>query len=293
MLFAICIFLPQGLYAQNPSPKPGVKPEVTDWQLVRQKVFPHYRVEILQRWAKGKFPRIESQKARIVPLQGGTVTEITGTWLTPDPKDFLKDWQPGRPLDITGDGLEDLFLRVSSGGVHCCYRYVIFSLEPVLKRLADLEMRDCGDSIQLKDLNGDGKPEILSCDAKFVYLGDLPYDQSPFPPAVYSLGATGYERADKNFPQIYSEDIQKQQQALAQGSTPFVVLQIVTDYFLLGDEKKGWEEFEKLYQGTDKDKIRLQLTERLQGKIPEPEIVIPAPKSPETAPSPGFPPGGN
>lgn len=261
------------------------KPELTSWKLVRQKDFPNYKVEIYQRWAMGKFPRIDGMKAKIIPKAGGPATEFFGTWLTPDPRDFVVDWD-GKPLDMNGDGLEDLVLRSSTGGVHCCYSYTVFSLGKELKKIGEIDMQDCGEKIRLHDLSGNGRPEILACDAGYTYLGDLPFSDSPFPPAIYALGPNGYELVDKNFPLVYQQDILNQRAVLAKGYRPAAVLQIVTDYFLMGNETKGWEEFNKLYQGKDKEKIKLQLLQKLGLSLPTPETAPANPAAPSASSGP-------
>jgi hypothetical protein len=247
--------------------------------VVRSKDFPKYKVEIQERWQMGKYPRVDAMKARIVPKDGSPVTELTGTWLTPDPREFAADWKEGQVLDMTGDGVEDLMLRISSGGAHCCYSYVVFSLAKELKRIGEVELQDCGEKIRLYDLDGNNKPEILTCDARFIYLGNLPYSESPFSPAIYTLGLNGYERADKAFKQVYQADIDRQRQTLAGGYRPAAALQIVTDYLLIGEEAKAWEEFEKLYQGQDKEQVKLQLMQKM-GLAPAPAPVT----TPETLP---------
>lgn len=276
---ALLCLIPVMGHAQGESNPP--KEALTSWKVVKRKKFPNYKVEILERWTMGKFPRVDSMKARIVPINGGSVTEFNGVWLTPDPREFVADWKPANGLDMTGDGLEDLVIRNSTGGAHCCYSYAIFSLAKELQRIGHIDLQDCGEKIRLQDLNGNGKPEVISCDARFTYLGDLPYSQSPFPPAVFTLGMNGYERADKAFKQVYLADIARHRETLKKGYQPSSALQIVTDYFLMGDEKQGWEEFEKLYQGKDKEKIKLQLLQKLGLNM--------TPSEPESA-SPGGPP---
>jgi hypothetical protein len=288
-----------GLFAQPAPPpapaSPQVQPqEVTAWKVVRKKVYPYYQVELLQRWTMGKWPRIDGMKARITPVGGGPATEVEGTWMTPDPRDFAVGW-PGGVLDMNGDGVEDLVLRNSSGGVHCCYNYVIYSLAPPLKKLGDIDMQDCGEQIRLADLNGDAKPEILSCDAKFTYLGNLPYSESPFPPAVYMLVLNDYERVDRNFKQVYLDDIQRQRDALAKAYRPAAALQIVTDYFLMGDETQAWQQFNALYQGEDKEEMKLNLLKKMGLRIPQAEAAsaAPTPTTPNPVPNPTVDPSGS
>ncbi len=240
-------------------------PNVSPWKIIRQKSFPNYKVEIEQRFTLGKWPRIESTRARIIPQSGGSVTEVNAVLLTPDPKDYVRDWKGGL-LDMDGDSLEDLVLRTSTGGAHCCYTYVIYSLSKPLKKLGEIDMQDCGEKIRLADLNGDGRPEIISCDSRFVYLGNLPYSESPFPPAVWFLGPSGYERADAQFPAVLQTDIAEQQHILKQGDRTSAVLQLVVDYLLLGRPEEAWGVFEKDYQGADKEMIKEQLMQRLGQK---------------------------
>jgi predicted PurR-regulated permease PerM len=283
--------LPSLLQAQAPPPVP--QGALTSWKVVRSKEFPNYKVEIQERWQMGKYPRVDAMKARIAPKDGSPVTELTGTRLTPDPREFAADWKEGQVLDMTGDGVEDLMLRISSGGAHCCYSYVVYSMAKELKKIGEVELLDCGEKIRVYDLDGNGKPEILTCDARFTYLGNLPYSESPFSPAVYNLGLSGFERADKAFKQVYQADIDRQRQTLAASYRPAAALQIVTDYLLMGEEAKAWEEFEKLYQGQDKEQVKLQLMQRM-GLAPnpkgvpfgeEPPLGAPAPaKTPETLP---------
>jgi hypothetical protein len=176
-------------------------------------------------------------------------------------------------------------VRISSGGAHCCYSYVAYSLGKDLQKIGDFDLQDCGEKIRIYDLDGNNKPEILTCDARFIYLGNLPYSESPFPPAIYSLGPNGYERADKAFKQVFQADIERQRQTLATGYRPVAALQIVTDYLLMGEGAKAWEEFDKLYQGQDKDQIKQQLMQKMGLAPPETK-----PESqPQTETQPQFP----
>ncbi len=272
--------------AQSLPAEPAKKEEVTPWSVVKKKELSNYKIEISQRMTIAKFPRVESMKARIIPKDGGAVTEFEGTWVNPDPKSFLLSWKGGL-LDVDGDGVEDLILQNYSGGGHCCYTYTFYSLKTPLKKLGEVEMKDCGEKISLEDLNGDKVPELISCNPDFTYLGELPYSESPFPPAVYILKDGGYKRADRNFKTVFQSDIQAQRDALAKGYRHANALQIVADYLVLGDEASAWKEFEALYQGADKEVIKVELAKRTGLKAPAPE-----PK-PAISPPPGKGPSGD
>ncbi len=270
-----CLWLAPSLgRAEAPAKVPESAPssgaeQVTPYSVVKQKQFPNYKVEIQQRMTVAKYPRVESMKARIIPSGGGSVTQYTGVWLNPDPKAFVIGWEGG-PLDLDGDGFGDLLLQNYSGGVHCCYNYVIYSLAKPLKKLGDLAMKDCGEKIGLDDLNGDKKQEIISCNPDFTYLGDQPYSESPFPPAIFALKNGQYVRADREFRQVFLDDIQAQRDALAKGYRSANALQIVADYLVLGEDAQAWKEFDSLYKGSDKEKIRQQLQNRGGAKVAVP-----------------------
>jgi len=292
-IFFACLLLlsPLGVRAQAPAaPKPpesaatGGAEEVTPYTVVKQKQFPNYKVEIQQRMTKSKFPRVESMKMRIVPAGGGSVIDYTGTWVNPDPRAFVIGWEGGQ-LDLDGDGFEDVMIQNYSGGVHCCYNYVIYSLAKPAKKLGDIPMKDCGEKIGLQDLNGDKKLEIVTCNPDFTYLGDQPYSESPFPPAIYTLKDGQYQRADREFRQVFLDDIQAQREALGKGYRPANALQIVADYLMLGEEAQAWKEFDSLYQGADKEKIKQQLMSRVGVK---PAAPVPA-ASPAAKPSAALP----
>jgi len=291
-IFITCLLLlsPGFLWAESPTipkmpesaPSTGTE-QVTPYTVTKKKDFPNYKVEIEQRMTISKFPRIESMKARIIPNGGGSVTHFTGTWVNPDPKAFVIGWEGG-PLDLDGDGFEDLLLQNYTGGGHCCYTYVIYSLSKPLKKIGDLAMKDCGEKIGLEDLNGDKKSEIISCNPNFSYLGDQPYSESPFPPAIYTLKNGQYQRADKEFKQVFIDDIQSQRDALGKAYRPANALQIVTDYLVLGDETQAWKELDSLYKGADKEKIKQQL----QTRIGQKPASSPLPSANPSAAAPGI-----
>ena len=262
---------PPAAPAKAPESAPAAGAEqLTPYSVVKQKKFPNYKVEIQQRMTISKFPRVESMKVHIEPNGGGAPIDYTGTWVNPDPKAFVIGWEGGL-LDLDGDGLEDVLIQNYSAGVHCCYNYVIYSLAKPIKKLGDIAMKDCGEKIGLQDLNSDKKQEIVTCNPDFTYLGEQPYSESPFPPAIYALKGGSYRRADREFKQVFLDDIQAQREALAKGYRPANALQIVADYLVLGDESQAWKEFDTLYQGTDKEKIKQQLQSRIGGKTPAPD----------------------
>ena len=250
-----------------PEAVPAAEQPLTPWTVVQKKALQNYNVEIYQRMTVAKFPRVDSMKVKLIPKSGGNGTEYEGAWINLDPQNFLIGWKGGT-LDVDGDGVEDLILQNYSGGGHCCYNYVIYSLKVPPKKLADIAMKDCGEKISLEDLNGDKIPELLSCNPEFAYLGELPYSESPFPPAIYALKDGEYKRVDRDYKKIYQADIQAQRDSLAKAYRPANVLQIVADLLILGEEKDAWKEMDALYRGADKDVIKAEMAKRMGVKSP-------------------------
>lgn len=260
----------RSIYGQTPLP----------WELKETQELTHYKVEVFERRSMGKFPIVEAMRLRIVPKAGGSVTEYVGKWLDIDPRKFVKNWQAGQKLDINGNGVEELWVQDFSGGAHCCYQYVVFELSQPLKRLGKLKLRDCGEQIEFKDLvpgeklgglpdtKPDGKPELLTCDARFTYLGKNPFAGSPFPPAIYAWRDEELKRVDQEFPQIFQKDLKAQRELFKMQKNEDInsaatILQIVLDHLFLGETKQAWEFFDQNYTKEDKEEVRSQLKERL------------------------------
>lgn len=259
LTFLLCFGLGMpAAFGQTPAP----------WTLKQTKEMANFKVEVFERHSTGKFPIVEAMKLRIVPKAGGSVTEYTGKWLNIDPQKFIKNFAPDKNLDITGSGKPKLWVQDFSGGAHCCYQYVLFELDKSAKRLAKLKLLDCGEQIEITDLKQDGQRQLLTCDARFTYLGENSFAASPFPPAVYAFKDGAFQNVTKDFPQVLQQDLAKQQAAFktqqeADQISTATVLQIFLDQFFLGKTGSAWEFFEKHYTKSDKLAVKTQLQEKL------------------------------
>jgi hypothetical protein len=83
--------------------------------------------------------------------------------------------------DLTGDGIPDLIVSVWSGGAHCCFSIILFSLGEELKKIAEIEGYDS--SVELKDFEGDGIYELVGRDWTFAYW-ETSFANSPAPQVV-------------------------------------------------------------------------------------------------------------
>lgn len=69
--------------------------------------------------------------------------------------------------DITGDGIPELIIGVWSGGAHCCFSTIIFSLGEEFKKIAEIDGGDT--SFDFKNFEGDGIYELVGRDWTFAY----------------------------------------------------------------------------------------------------------------------------
>ncbi|MFO1519355.1 MAG: hypothetical protein U1F57_06820 [bacterium] len=275
----------QSLPASRPS-SPASQPSASvEWRVIKEKVFPFYKVQILTKDNRAMPLGIEGSRAVITNSKGKIVAEVKNLVLEPDPRETIEGWTSGTLLDLDKDGNEDLLLRGYTGGSHCCYSYQIYSLGKVLKKLGDLKLHDCGERIKLEDVNGDGAWEILTCNAAFTYFKDIPYSSSPFPPQVFGLEGGKYVNQDKKSLKVFDEDIAAERKTLQEkGYNDGDALQIVLDYLLSGREDEGWKQFDLLITSPKKESIRSDLKEKWQKYLGIPPESKPAEGGPLSAP---------
>jgi hypothetical protein len=92
-----------------------------------------------------------------------------------------KSGEPIETKDITGDGIPELIIGVWSGGAHCCFSIIIFSLGEEFKKIAEIEGGDS--SFEFRDFEGDGIYELVGRDWIFAYW-ETSFAQSPAPQIV-------------------------------------------------------------------------------------------------------------
>jgi len=79
--------------------------------------------------------------------------------------------------DIDQNGVTELVLESYSGGAHCCSTYAMYALAPKFKLIKKMPLGNS--SLSIKDINGDGKKELLMLDDLFSYFESLCYACSP------------------------------------------------------------------------------------------------------------------
>jgi hypothetical protein len=117
----------------------------------------------------------------------------------------LSDWMVTRIdcADTDNDKTPELLVTTYSGGAHCCETLRMWTLEPKAPRkILEYEAGNAG-GFELRDLDGNGRLELLLGDDSFAYFDDLAYAYSPRRfPLVACSGANGWTDCTRQFPDV-------------------------------------------------------------------------------------------
>jgi hypothetical protein len=99
-----------------------------------------------------------------------------------------------RFVEITGGGIPELYVRTYTGGMHCCSTEYYFTQDGGLRNV--LIFNGGNHCItEVKDLNGDGRPELIADSDVFAYYDDLGFMGSPI--VVLVIGWDGHRYRDQ------------------------------------------------------------------------------------------------
>jgi len=174
--------------------------------------------------------------------------------------------------DITGDGYPDVIVECYSGGAHCCFQTVVYSLgEWVQMFRAGCESNCPG---EFQDLDGDGICEFVTCDDIFAYRY-CAFSDSPLVTVILRFEpGIGYTVASQDFPALYADEITAHT-ALAEevlhgdgllgfDDTPKCgVLPLVLDYLYSGQVEQGWEALYHYYRLPDVEAFRADIEQEI------------------------------
>ncbi len=184
-------------------------------------------------------------------------------------------------FSLLGGGTQQLIIEQYSGGAHCCWRYWIYNLTPVFRRIYDSAAygaNQLGYQLNIADLNRSGQYELIQSVMSFDYF-ELPHAQSPFPPAVfqYQWRSGRYQLANRRFPDYVLRDVaehirevQGLNRRLNPGSEQFrenylaAMLQVVLKYIYAGREREAWEFYDREYRLPDKEEMRGKIRRQLR-----------------------------
>jgi hypothetical protein len=114
----------------------------------------------------------------------------------------LSDWSVTR-IDCADFGIDktpELLVTTYSGGAHCCETLRVFALGTSPRQVLEYASGDAA-GFELRDLNGDGRLELVVGDDSFAYFDDLCYSCSPSHlPLVACATDTGFQDCTVRFP---------------------------------------------------------------------------------------------
>ena len=107
--------------------------------------------------------------------------------------------------DLLGEGTSQLAYSLYSGGMHCCYTFVVLRLGNPVQELLRADLLDTP-AVTPRQLDRDGALELVARDFRLEYLGGVPFvDTSPFP-RIWAFRDGGYVDATRAFPAVLKAD---------------------------------------------------------------------------------------
>jgi hypothetical protein len=107
--------------------------------------------------------------------------------------------------DITADRIPELVVRTFDGGAHCCETLRVYALGERPRLLLVYEANNAMGA-EVRDLDGDGRRELLLGDDTFAYFDDLCYACSPASlPMVACYAGQRFEDCTRRFPDLLRE----------------------------------------------------------------------------------------
>ena len=144
--------------------------------------------------------------------------------------------------DLDGDGEPEVLLDIFTGGAHCCVDTWIYRLTGSTYTGTPAQWGDVG--YTLKDLDGDGVPELRSFDDRFAYEFTA-YAGTWFPPQIWQFRAGQLNNVTRKYPKIIRADAKRALRFYRRRSrrvdTRAVLAAYVADEYLLGHGSTGWK----------------------------------------------------
>ncbi len=164
--------------------------------------------------------------------------------------------------DLNADGFPDLVVETYSGGAHCCFGTLVFSLRLAGPALI-LHKPESNVGGTFENLDPDQVSEFVTYDNSFAYQY-CPYAAGVVVKVImaYDPVPDRYLPASPRFPEQYAEEIatneERAQSAPRElgewdGSNICAVLPLALDYLYMGQPERAQTEFASRYSGPDAD----------------------------------------
>ena len=146
-------------------------------------------------------------------------------------------------VDLDGDGEPEVLLDIYTGGAHCCVDTWIYRLTGSTYMGTPAQWGDVGYTV--RDLDGDGVPELRSFDDRFAYAF-TDFADSWFPPQIWQFRAGSLNNVTRNYRALIKSDAKKtlrifRGRARHTRDLRGVVAAYVADQYLLGHPAAGWK----------------------------------------------------
>ncbi len=116
----------------------------------------------------------------------------------------ISDWRVTRVecTDLDADGTPELLVTSDSGGAHCCETLRVWTLGAQPTLALEYEAGNAA-GFEARDLDGDGRLELIVGDDSFAFFDDLPYASSPrYLPLVACAAPIGFQECTARFPDV-------------------------------------------------------------------------------------------
>ena len=164
-------------------------------------------------------------------------------------------WEIAFVADVNADGLDDAIVNYYTGGAHCCFVYLIFSEGPSGIQLIDSFSLNNAVIKAVKDLDGDGVPELETWDDRLAYFPDLSFAVSPVLPLILCRSAEHiYYDCTPHFPEVLensAEEVEGRlrdavQRQLGEEVKRSEALALLATYLRLRMDEEGWSKVRSL-----------------------------------------------
>jgi hypothetical protein len=172
----------------------------------------------------------------------------------------VSDWSITRVdcTDFNDDKTLELLVTSDNGGAHCCETLRIWSLGVSPRQLLEYESGNAA-GFELRDLNGDGRVELVVGDDSFAYFDDLCYACSPSHLPLVACPTDGaFQDCTKRFPDLLRSWLTRYVDRLKPPGTDADVkdvegaaLGVLAVSVLLGEEAAGVEMIRKAVANVD------------------------------------------
>jgi hypothetical protein len=162
----------------------------------------------------------------------------------------VSDWRVTRLecSDINDDKTLELLVTTDSGGAHCCETLRVWSLGAALKPVLEYESGNAA-GFELRDLDNDGRVELLLGDDTFAFYDDLSYAAAPrYLPLVACFANAAFQDCTTRFPELLRASMARFAAGLQAPGTGADVKQVegaalgvLAVSVLLGEEASGIE----------------------------------------------------